>query len=148
MFCFGGAIVQAGIGYNKHLPIFPTKQPHIMTSGESVGENLIAIELTAYTTIKDVEAIWFMIKEKQKEIKKRLNFAKIQSQAGENPKLIYAIYKQRLKDKNGKRKTYTKIFKLYQDGKLPRYTGREKQYNSAESLKRYYYTHGPKWDGF
>ena len=141
-------IIEVGLRHNQHLPIFPTKQPHIMTSGEIVGENSLAVAITAYTTIKDVESVWFMIKERQKEIKKRLNFVKIQSQAGENPKLIYAIYKQRLKHNRNRRKTYAEIFRLYQDGELPGYGGGDNQYGSVESLKRYYYTHSPKWDGF
>ena len=141
-------VIEASLRYSKHLPIFPKKQPHIMTNGEVVGENLIAIELTVYTTIKDIEAIWFIVKEKQKGIRKKLNLRSSQAQGGENPKLIYAIYKQRLKNNNGKRKTYAEIFRLYQNDELPGYDGSNNQYKSIESIKRYYYTHGPKWDGF
>ncbi len=139
-------IIELGLIDNKEIRGFAQHQPLVRGSGDVVSEDTLAIEITAYTTQKDIQAIWFLVEEKQKQLLEKLKLNKHQAQAGENPKLIYAIYKQRLKDKNGKRKTFAQIFSLYEQRALPLYNG-VPSHNSPDSLKRYFYTHMPKWDG-
>lgn len=52
--------------------------------------------------------------------------------------LIYAVFRARRKGM-----PFSKIFRLYQDGKLPKYEHSTGQFNSADSLARYYRKYQP-----
>ncbi len=140
------SIIELGLIDNKEIRGLAEHQPLIRNSDDVISKASLAIEITPYTTQKDIQAIWFIVEEKQKQLIEKLKLTKHQAQSGENPKLIYAIYKLRLKDKNGKRKTFAQIFDLYEKRVLPLYSG-VPSHNSSDSLKRYFYTHMPKWDG-
>lgn len=51
----------------------------------------------------------------------------------ESPSLIYAIFRARQRNN-----TFREIYALYTSGQLPGYTGSREQFNSEDSLERYY----------
>ena len=61
------------------------------------------------------------------------------NRGADNPQLIYAIYKARKQSK-----TFSEIFSLYEKGELSMYSGKSKhQYNSEDTLERYYNKYKP-----
>ena len=129
-------VVEYGFTRQPNLSMATEKMPTILKTNED-----IIITISPNTRLSDIEAIWPLVNLKQKEFKSYTT----QSQSTANYKLIYAIYKQRLTDKNGKRKSFEKIFRLYQDNKLTGYNG-STNLNSSDSLERYYIRHKPKTD--
>lgn len=133
------AIIEEGLEYVHQLPVNRLNQPHIIIN----DDNSLSINITPTTRLRDVKDIWHLVNKKQNETKKRL----AQSKSSYNTKLIYVLYKQRLKTPDGKRKSWEKIFKVYQDGLLD-YKGSTTQYNSSDTLERFYLRHKPKTDSF
>ena len=56
----------------------------------------------------------------------------------ENPKLLYAVFKERQRGH-----TFAEIFERYQTGKLQDYTGSTVQHSSEDSLEAYYHKFAP-----
>ena len=101
----------------------------------------IYIRVLPNTRLDDIEAIWSLINKEQQ----KLSGYTSQSKAAYEPSLMYAIYKQRLPNKDGKRKSFDMIFRMYEQGKLPNYKG-STSLNSSDSLERHYRRHMPKPD--
>jgi len=135
-------IIEQGLAYVKNLPLSYTNQYSSQPYLEKIKDNKIAIYINSKTRLKDIESIWFIVQEKQRE----LSSYTPQSKASTNPSLVYAIYKQRLPNKVDKRLSFEKIFINYQNGTLPDYRGSTTQFNSSDSLERYYHKHMPKTD--
>jgi len=135
-------IIEQGLAYSKNLPLSYTNhysnQPYL----EKINDNKIAICINSKTRLKDIEAIWFIVQEKQKELKSYT----AQSKSSFYPDLVYAIYKQRLPNGIGKRLSFEKIFIKYQCGTLPDYNSSTIQFKSSDSLERYYRKYMPKTD--
>lgn len=135
-------VIEQGIAYNKNLPLSYSghynNQPYI----EKISDDQLAIYINPNTRLKDIESIWFIVQEKQKELSSHTS----QSKASTNPSLVYAIYKQRLPNDTGKRLSFEEIFINYQNGTLSDYSGSTIQFKSSDSLERYYHKHMPKTD--
>ena len=132
-------VIEDGLEYIIQLPVNRSSQPHVTINDDGT----LSINITPNTRLRDVKAIWHIVNKKQKETKKRIP----QSKNSYNPKLIHALYKQRLKGADNKRKSWEKIFRDYQDG-LIGYKGSTIQYKSSDSLERFYLRHKPKTDSF
>lgn len=75
--------------------------------------------------------------------KNRLNLEKNKSKRKdpEHTELLYAIHKARHQTTP---LTYKQIFKLYENGNLPRYSKKTKPFKDEESLERYYQKYKPR----
>ena len=100
--------IENGLG-NYNLYPRPSRMPMPMLKD---GE--LTIKINENTRLKDIEKIWFMVNEEQKKLP---NY-RTKSQSNVRPDLIYAIYKQRLIDKTGKRKSFPEIFRMYKIGHI------------------------------
>jgi len=136
------SIIEQGLAYIKNLPLSYINQYSNQPYVEKISNDKLAIYINSKTRLKDIESIWFIVKEKQK----KLNNYTAQSKASFNPGLVYAIYKQRLPNTEGKHLSFEKIFNNYRDGTLSDYSGSTTQFNSSDSLERYYRKHMPKTD--
>lgn len=119
------------------------RRPQVLTSQNetvTIRHDELVIKIRPNTRFEDIEEIWPLVNSMQKKF------------TGYTPKLdttqqyalIYAIYKLRLSDKNGKRSTFYNIFRKYQDGGLPGYKGSTTQIKSADSLSAKYRQFIPK----
>lgn len=87
-------------------------------------------------THREFSALWASIRDKQKNI---LKLPETKRKHPEDTLLIYSVFKAR---SNGQ--TFTKIFQLYQEGKL--YGGNKittNKFAGADDLKKYYYKYKP-----
>jgi hypothetical protein len=106
----------------------------------SIANDEMVLKIFTNTRLKDIEKIWGLVNRMQMDLKGY----KPQSQSTSFFKLIYAIYKQRLPDRYGKRKPFSAIFDLYQGGTLPGYKGSTTQFKSDHSLAAKYRQFMPK----
>lgn len=106
------------------------------TTAVSMDINGIYIRIEPHTTISDVQSIWPMV-EAMKSIAHE-SYRPTKKKLPENPRLIYAVFKSRLKGL-----TYREVFNLYQQQKLPGYNGIPSQFKDEESLERYYQKYKP-----
>ena len=122
------------------------RDPYYFTGKDSKNMNIkpneIYIRVYANTRFEDLETIWPLVKREQQKFPEYTP----QSKATFTPGLVYAIYKQRLINENGKREHFEVIFKMYQHGKLPGYDGSTTSHNSSDSLERHFRRHMPKPD--
>jgi hypothetical protein len=103
-----------------------------------IRDNEIVIKVFPNTRLKDVEAHWFIVESKQKKMQPYVPQLKTTS----NPELLYAIYKQRLLNDTGKRKSFPAIFEMYKNDTLPGYKG-STHFDVSDSLAKYYRDHKP-----
>lgn len=87
---------------------------------------------------EDFMQIWELIKRKQTI---KYGGKTFKRKPVENDKLIYAIFKAQIKGDG-----FSRIFKNYQKGSLEGYPGSSSQYQTEESLERYYKKHKPTWN--
>lgn len=92
------------------------------------------------TTLEQIQKSWNFIKGMRAEFLENSK-ENTKSKSPQNPELIYAIFKARTRD--GLK--FSQIFNLYENGKLPGYTGKNtRQYKSEDSLERYYRKYKPE----
>ncbi len=135
-------VIELGLAYNKNLPLSYIGHYNNLPYIEKISDDQLAIYINPNTRLKDIESIWSIVHEKQKE----LNSHTSQSKTSTNPSLVYAIYKQRLLNGKGKRLSFEEIFISYQSETLPDYSGSTTQFKSSDSLERYYHKYMPKTD--
>lgn len=126
-------------------PSYLTKESFSRRDGTAIPLTIdtdeIYIRISPNTRLEDIEAIWSLINKEQQRMPSYVS----RSNASFNPSLIYAIYKQRLADADGKHKSFELIFRLYQKGELPNYEG-STGLSSSDSLERHFRRHMPKPD--
>lgn len=86
---------------------------------------------------EDYLALWEAIKRRQAAAR-HPDDKKSRNRTPENDKLIYAIFKARLKNKK-----FSQIFRAYQTNTLDGYSGGNQQFAAEESLERYYGKYKP-----
>ena len=109
------------------------------------AEQKYYIEVPANINRTAFEEIWESISLKRQRVDTYTDGTRFQARQGDTTKrkppqetsLLYAIFRARRK------LTFTEIFKLYQDGRLPLYHGSTAQFKSPDSLEAYYHKYMP-----
>lgn len=94
---------------------------------------LIKLELQPYITEAQFIKLWEQVESAKHYLK-----AKPRRRTANDPELVYAIFKARMK-----KKPYSEIFELFSQSQLPHYTKKHVQINTKESLKKYYARYRP-----
>jgi hypothetical protein len=102
------------------------------------ADNLPVYVIGKYTTLEDIQRDWQYIKEYTALYQFR-DDESARRRSPNNPMLIYAVFKARMK-----RMTFKAIYNLYEAEALPQYSGSSSQFNSEDSLERYFRKYSPK----